>query len=214
MVKARARNVAYLAVLLAGLVTVAASSWHKALAADVAAMAPAQSINTFYAALLDIMKQAKRLGPQGRYSKLLPVVLKTFDVSGMMRTAVGPGWEQTSPAQRAALIDAFSRMMAATYAARFDEFADERFDVSAPVDLPPNKLVRTRLIMSNGKAVTLNYLVRNVPEGWKIADVYLDGTISELAARRAEFAGILKTGGPDALVAALNQKADKLLAGS
>jgi phospholipid transport system substrate-binding protein len=187
---------------------------HRALAGEAASMAPAQSVDAFYAALLDTMKQAKRLGPQGRYAKLKPVVLATFDVPSMVRLAAGPGWESASPAQRAGLIDAFSHMMTATYAARFDDFAGERFEVSAPVDIPPNKLVRTRLITSSGKIVTLNYLVRSVANGWRIADVYLDGTISELAARRAEFSGILKTGGPDALIAALRRKGDKLLAGS
>jgi phospholipid transport system substrate-binding protein len=45
-------------------------------------------------------------------------------------------------------------------------------------------------------------------------DVYLDGTISQLAGRRAEFGTILKSGGPDALISSLRQKGDKLLAGS
>jgi phospholipid transport system substrate-binding protein len=175
---------------------------------------PTARVNTFYAALLDTMKQAKRLGPRGRYDKLLPVIMATFDVPGMVRIAAGSGWETASPAQQAGLVDSFSRMMTATYASRFDDFTGESFEVSPAVDQPPNKLVRTRLIQSNGKAVSLTYLMRKGSEGWKIADVYLDGTISELAARRAEFATIMKAGGPEALVGSLRQKADKLLAGS
>jgi hypothetical protein len=43
-------------------------------------------------------------------------------------------------------------MMTATYAGRFDGFAGESFEVSPAVDQPPSdKLVRTRLIQSNGK---------------------------------------------------------------
>jgi phospholipid transport system substrate-binding protein len=103
-------------------------------------------------------------------------------------------------------------MMTATYASRFDDFSGEKFEISPAVDQPPaNKLVATRLIQSNGKAVTLNYLMRNTADGWKIADVYLDGTISELAARRAEFASMVKSGGLDPLVSSLQQKAHKLL---
>jgi phospholipid transport system substrate-binding protein len=45
-----------------------------------------------------------------------------------------------------------------------------------------------------------------------VIDVFLDGTISELANRRAEFTEILKSGGPDALIASLRQQGDKLLA--
>ena len=43
-------------------------------------------------------------------------------------------------------------------------------------------------------------------------DVYLDGTISELAIRHSEFAAILKSQGIDGLIAALNRKADILTA--
>jgi phospholipid transport system substrate-binding protein len=185
-------------------------------AARAAAAAPLVEANArvsdFYNTLLDTMKQAKRLGTKGRYDRLLPVIHNTFDVDGMMRVAAGAGWEAASPAQQAGLVDAFLHMMTATYASRFDEFTGERFEVSPAVDQPPGyKLVGTRLIQSNGKAVTLNYLMRNAADGWKIADVYLDGTISELAARRAEFASIIRSGGPDALAGSLRQKADKLL---
>ena len=176
---------------------------------------PVSRVNTFYIALLDTMKKAKELGPRGRYDKLLPVINNTFDVAGMMQIAAGAGWETASRAQQTALVDGFLRMMTATYASRFDGFAGENFEVSAAVDQPPSdKLVRTRLVQSNGKTITLNYLMRKTAEGWKIADVYLDGTISELAARRAEFSSIIKLGGPDMLANSLRQKADKLLSGT
>ncbi len=176
---------------------------------------PAARISAFYTALLDTMKRAKQLGPRGRYEKLAPVVMSTFDVAGMTRVAAGPGWERATSDQQAAMIDAFWRMMTATYASRFDDFAGENFEVSPAVDQPPAaKLVRTRLILGNGKTVALSYLMRNAAGGWKIADVYLDGTISELAARRAEFSSIIRSGGPDALVSSLRQKVDKLLAGT
>ena len=46
---------------------------------------------------------------------------------------------------------------------------------------------------------------------WQIADVYLNGTISELATRRAEFAGILRSQGINGLIGTLNAKADQLV---
>jgi phospholipid transport system substrate-binding protein len=184
------------------------------LAAQAETEAPDGRVKAFYGVLLGTMKQAKALGPKGRYDRLYPVILTTFDVASMTRTASGSGWQTASPPQQAALVDAFSRMMTATYAARFDEFTGESFEVASAVDLPPrNKLVKTRLIQSNGKPVVLNYLMQNAADGWKVADVYLDGTISELAARRAEFAAVMKSGGPDALATLLRQRADKLLAG-
>ena len=54
--------------------------------------------------------------------------------------------------------------------------------------------------------------MRNNGGVWQIADVYLDGTISELATRRSEFASILRTGGINGLIQTLNTKADTLSA--
>jgi phospholipid transport system substrate-binding protein len=45
---------------------------------------------------------------------------------------------------------------------------------------------------------------------WQIRDIYLSGSISELATRRSEFAAILRTTGIDGLIASLNKKADDL----
>jgi phospholipid transport system substrate-binding protein len=49
---------------------------------------------------------------------------------------------------------------------------------------------------------------------WQIADVFLNGTISELAIRRSEFASIRQRQGVDGLIAELIRKADLLSAPS
>jgi phospholipid transport system substrate-binding protein len=43
-------------------------------------------------------------------------------------------------------------------------------------------------------------------------DVYLDGTISELATRRSEFSSILRDRGIDGLITVLNRKTNALSA--
>jgi phospholipid transport system substrate-binding protein len=175
----------------------------------------ASRINSFYGALLDTMKQAKQLGLKGRYERLAPVLAKTFDVPSMSRIAVGQSWNTFSAPQQLSIVNAFTRMTTATYASRFDDFTGEQFKILQTVDQPNgNKIVKTHIVQSNGNPVALNYLMHNTDTDWKIVDVYLDGTISELASRRAEFGAILKSGGPDALVSALLKRGDKLLAGS
>ena len=58
--------------------------------------------------------------------------------------------------------------------------------------------------------MSISYLVHDNAVGYQIRDVYLTGTISELATRRSEFAGILRSNGIDGLIASLNKKADDL----
>jgi phospholipid transport system substrate-binding protein len=172
----------------------------------------AAPIRAFYDALLAVMKQADQLGVRGRYDKLAPVVRSTFDLPAMTRIAVGPEWTAIPPDQQAALLDNFARMTIATYASRFDGWSGQSFEVDAEV-LPRNngRIVRTKLVRPKEEPVTLNYLMRGTGDNWKVVDIYLSGTISELATQRSEFGAILKAGGPAALIESLRQQIDKLM---
>jgi phospholipid transport system substrate-binding protein len=174
---------------------------------------PDQAIDVLNAKLLATMKQAQALGVQGRYQALQPILSKTYDIPSMTRMAVGPTWDTLQPGQKAALTDAFSRMMIATYAKRFDGFSGETFKITEVSNRASDKMVKTQIIQSNGKPVPINYLMRKSGPDWKVVDVYLDGTISELASRRAEFSSILRSSGPDALIASLRKQGDRLLSG-
>ena len=160
------------------------------------------------------MKHAKELGVQGRYDKLAPVIRATFDLSAMTRIAVGLDWPSIPPEQQTALVENFSRMTIATYANRFDGYSGERFDVDPATEArKADRIVRTKLLHGDGQSETLNYLMRGSGDTWKAVDVYLNGTISELATRRSEFGAILKSGGPEALIDTLRQRSGKLLQG-
>ena len=189
---------------LAALFTVNA----RAQAADPAAA----RIRTFYDALLGVMKQAVKLGVRGRYDKLASVIRDTFDLPAMTRIAIGPEWNSLSQDERNALVDAFSRMTIATYANRFDGYSGERLEVQPATEArSTGRVVHSRIVPSSGDPVTLDYLMRGSGTEWKVVDVYLTGTISELATRRAEFGTILKSGGAAALVKSLNAQAEQLL---
>jgi phospholipid transport system substrate-binding protein len=169
-------------------------------------------IRAFYDALLAVMKQAAQLGVRGRYDKLAPVIRSTFDLEAMTRIAVGPDWTTIPPEQQAALQDAFARMTIATYANRFDGYSGESFEVdSEVVTRNTGRVVRTKIIRPKDDPVTLNYLMRASGDTWKVVDIYLTGTISELATQRSEFGAILKAGGAAALIDSLKQQFDKLM---
>lgn len=169
-------------------------------------------IGAFYDALLATMKQADRLEIRGRYDRLAPVIRSTFDLEAMTRIAVGPEWNSIAQEQQTELIANFTRMTVATYANRFDGYSGERFEVDPASEArSTGRIVRTKLIPATGEPVTLNYLMRGSADDWKIVDVYLTGTISELAIRRSEFGALLKAGGPNALNESLRQQAEKLM---
>ena len=71
-------------------------------------------------------------------------------------------------------------------------------------------MAQTKIVKSNGEATRLDYLMRQNQGAWRISDVYLDGTISQLAVHRSEFHSILQREGVDGLVVALNRKVNLL----
>jgi len=170
----------------------------------------AETVRAFYSTLLDTMRNGPQLGAQGRYARIAPVIARSFDIPLMTRLAVGPEWNSLNAAQQAQVTQAFERYVAAVYAERFDSYSGEQLKVTGEEASPAGTVILSQIVKSNGEPVHINYLMRQNGGAWQIADVYLNGTISELATRRSEFGSILKTRGINGLIQALNNKAAAL----
>ena len=196
---------------LAGpVVVVVIATIHPALALE-----PKQVVERFQDVLLDTMKQANQLGVDGRYKRLRPEVEKAFDMTRMIRVASGPAWAEAADGKRDALVDAFTRMSTSTYASQFNGYSGESFIIDGVRDGPrDSRLVATQIVKSNGEKVPITYVMVADNGDWRIGDVLLDNSVSELAVRRSEYAAILRRDGVDALIKTLNQKADGLMTGN
>ncbi len=178
-----------------------------------AASTPQDTIRNFYSVLLTSMKNGRLLGGKGRFDALMPAIREDFDLRYMSRMAVGAGWGALSSAEKQGVTDAFARYITATYANNFDSYAGEQFDVSGDQSTPYGTIVESRLIQSDGKPVTMNYLMRQNTDAWQVGDIYLSGTISQLANLRSQFSSVLAREGADGLIASLNRKTQMLVAG-
>jgi phospholipid transport system substrate-binding protein len=168
-------------------------------------------VEKLHAALLDVMKEAERLGYAGRFERLAPVLKETYDTPFMAEKSVGRHWKQASAADQAAFVETFSRFMIANYAGRFDGYSGQRFEtLREDPSAQGTMLVRSRLLEPAGEGVQLDYRLREVDGTWKIIDVYLNGTVSELALRRSEYVSLIKREGWKALLAALDQRIDDI----
>src|ERR671915_842466 len=104
-----------------------AIAWLVALAA-IAGSATAQEgppqvvVERLNGSLLEVMQEADRLGYEGRYERLEPVLAETFDFPFMAKVAVGRRWNELSEAQREQIVRLFSQMSVANFAARFDGY--------------------------------------------------------------------------------------------
>ena len=168
------------------------------------------TVQGLYDNLLVTMKNGSTLGESGRYAQLAPVIRRSFDLPIMARLSVGPAWASLTPAQQQQVTDSYGRYVSAIYADRFDSYHGQQLQVTGEAPTVGGVMVSSRIVKADGDPVEVDYLMRQEGGGWLISDIYLDGTISEIATRRSEFAAIVRSQGVDGLIAALNRKADML----
>jgi phospholipid transport system substrate-binding protein len=179
-----------------------------ALAAD---GAPQGVIERLNAALLESMRNAEELGYAGRYQALAPVLRQSFDFPFMARLSLGRAWHGLEASEQARVTDLLAQMSIASFAARFDGFSGERFEIRGQSPGPRDAVVvESAIVRPADDPVALNYVMRAGEGGWQIIDVLLDGKFSELARQRAEFAAVLDSGGLPELVATLERKIEEL----
>jgi phospholipid transport system substrate-binding protein len=158
--------------------------------------AAAARIKTYYQELMPTIQQAARLGVRERYKGFAPAITTAFDLATMTRLAVGPAWKNFSPAQQSVVQEAFTHFIVADYASQIKDYSGESFVVdpqTSPEARGGGEIVKTRL------------------RGERVIDIYLNGTISDLATRRDEFATIIASGGADGLIKRLQDRTQSLL---
>jgi phospholipid transport system substrate-binding protein len=172
---------------------------------------PAKVVGRLHEALLGVMKDAKALGYEGRYERLAPVVQRLFDLPFMAEKSVGRHWATAGEQNQKALVATFSRFTVANFAGRFDGWSGQAFRT---VGVEPSShgtvLVRTHLDVPKEEGVDLNYRLRQVEGEWRIIDIYLNGTVSELALRRSEYSALIQREGFKALLAKLDERIAEL----
>jgi phospholipid transport system substrate-binding protein len=172
---------------------------------------PGEIIQRLNLAFIEVMRNAATLGYDGRYQALAPVLNETYDFPEMARVSAGRHWRDLTDVQKDRVIEAFRAYSTATYAARFDGFEGERFEILGEEPAPTDGVrVNNQIVTAGGEPIRIDYLLRRKDGRWRIVDVYLKSSVSELAVRRSEFTAVLAKGGFDGLIADLKAKVTKL----
>lgn len=175
---------------------------------------PVQVVENLHDHLLEVMKEADTLGYEGRYQHLESVLDQSLDLVFMAQKSVGRHWKDLDKEQQRKLLDTFRRFTIANYAGRFDGWSGQSFETLGQEDSTHGTvIVRTQLVDPEGEDVHLNYRLRESDGTWRIIDVYLNGTVSELALRRSENSSLISRDGFDALLRALEGRISELAQG-
>jgi phospholipid transport system substrate-binding protein len=194
-------------VVLAGLLAVTSVGQ----AADTA---PTAVVRQFNDALLSVLKDGEKLGYPGRYQRLQAVMQDTFDLDFMAEKVLGKSWSGLNDADRDRWRQVFSEFTVANYAANFDKFTGQQFEIRGEEPSANETVLVKTLVKSPGhEDVELTYRLHQAGGRWRIMDVFLKGTVSELALRRSDYSSVLERDGFAGLVDVLRSRIADLAAG-
>ena len=176
---------------------------------------PQAVVEKLHATLLDVMKAGDSLDYEVRFERVAPAVDASFDVAFMAEKSLGRHWKKLAPNAQASWVALFRRFMVSNYAGRFDRYSGQSFEEhGVEPGTHETMLVQTVLRNPEDEDVELNYRLREIDAGWRVVDIYLKGTVSELALRRADYSAVMKRDGYEALATYLTAKIDALAAGT
>lgn len=165
-----------------------------------------QVVEKFQADLIDVMKNGKQLGYQGRYNKLSEAVAKSHDLPKIARIVIGKDWQDLSEAQQQKMIEVFSQLSIASYAYNFKDFSGESFRYDSEEEMRSGGvIVHSYLVVPKEKEVRFDYQMKEKGDSWQIINIVANG-VSDLALKRSEYTNILKREGFDALIMKINDK--------
>jgi len=175
--------------------------------------APADVINKFNTTLLESMKKADELGYTGRYKLLEPVIKESFAFPFMAHECVGAYWKNLGEKEHRMFLDEYVQWTIATYAGRFNGYSGERFEVSPePKPAKDMMIVVSKMIQLKDDPIEFDYYLKKTDGLWRIVDIRVFG-VSQLANTRAQFRGVIKNKGFNALISMLKGKISRFSRG-
>ncbi len=160
--------------------------------------------------VLEIVRKDKDI-QSGDRKKVLDLVdakvLPHFNFSRMTQLAMARDWRTATPAQQKLLTDEFRTLLVRTYSKALTEYKNQVIDFK-PFAMKAEETdvkVRTQVIQSGAKPVTLDYFLEKQPQSWKVVDIEVGG-ISLVTNYRESFASEVRNGGIDGLIKSLQAK--------
>jgi phospholipid transport system substrate-binding protein len=175
-----------------------------------AAAAPDVLVRDLSNEVLATIKADKALasGDVNRVQKLVDEkILPYVDFQRMTQLAVGRGWRQATPEQRAALTREFRTLLVRTYSGALSQVTDHKVELrpfrAQPADT--DVLVRTSVVASRGDPIQLDYRLEKTDASWKIYDVNILG-VWLVENYKTQFASQINAGGIDGLIKTLTDR--------
>ena len=138
-------------------------------------------------------------------------VRQNYNSEKMLSMIIGNQWKNVSNKKRKEIINIFEEYIAKNYVRRFSKMKDFSFIENKEQNVGKFVMVRSNLVIGKKEKVSISYLLSNDQNKWKIFDVLLAGSVSEIATKKSEFKSFIKGGNIDPLIDALKKKNKDLI---
>jgi phospholipid transport system substrate-binding protein len=196
---------------LPAVMVVAVALTHVARAADAGPMATVK--DTVNQVLAIVSNPSYKSARTRERDKLRAVVAPRFDFTDMARSSMGYSWRNLSPAQRQEFVDAFTRLLEASYMGKIENYNGQKIEYLRQTQNGDYSEVYTNIVPSGGEPISINYRLKNEGGTWKVYDVLIDN-ISLVGNYRAQFARIINEKGYNQLIALIKKKEQSIDAGT
>jgi len=154
------------------------------------------------------LERDQRGGQQKQIASLINTkIVPLFDFARMTRLAVARNWRAATPGQQAALTAAFKSLLVRTYSSALASYRDQVIEFrSLRSDPGATEVTVKSVVKQSGTApLEMDYEMEKTPAGWKVYDITVAG-ISLVTSYRDSFSEMVRDGGVDGLIKALEQK--------
>ena len=185
--------------LTAALLLAAAAAW---------AGAPTDSVKEYTDAVVKALED-QSLKPADRLAAVRKLAAEAFDVQETARRALGPHWQQRTPAEREEFVQLFADLLERTYIAKIDFYGGEKLKFTEEKIDGDIATVRGTVTTKQGTDVPVQARMHKKSDRWLIYDVAIEN-ISLISNYRAQFDRIIRTSSYGDLVKRLRNRGEFL----
>jgi phospholipid transport system substrate-binding protein len=134
-------------------------------------------------------------------------VLPVFDFVRMTRLAMGRNWNQANADQQKQVVTQFRDLLVRTYGTALSQYKNQNVQVKGLEGKADDTdvVVHTAIVASGTQPVAIDYSMEKTDDGWKVFDIKVEG-VSLVTNYRSEFGELVRKGGVEGLIHALDEK--------
>ena len=178
------------------------------LAQPAVAATPTETLKAYSDVVLKILEDPALRSPERkneRRAAVRKVAEEIFDLSETAKRALGPHWNQRTPAEREEFTQLFAELLEGTYIARIDEYGGERIRYTGEKIDGDLATVQSRVLTKKGSEAPVEARLLRRGDKWLVYDVTIEG-VSLINNYRTQFDRIIRSSSYAELVKRLKER--------